>query len=386
MMINSVSAVSTITTQPISPKASEKRTTNPIEVKAPALNNDNGALKSYFLGGISFKGQNCSTSNFAIKKIEDVPCCCCGDLMLRKEDIYKHEQHLLAHKGDELAKTIKEEEKYFRTAERTAAFMIADAVKGTDMTFADGITASQKDLPQRFDKYCRGVLGETYVKSVEKAGYDTPISKFIQTTIKGIEDGDDFDRIGFTTMLQGMKGNLSAEDYGAIEDTAMNLPENRSAVMAIYKKYANAPEKFAHRLYSTAMTTAEHVHPHSLGGPNNTANYLAECAGCNNPRGNMSYAEWLKVHPEYPRMVQKHIEHVEGLIVDGKLPKNYDIYPSDIKKTLSKESNGVMELTVLSADKLRELRDAKKAGKEVDIHAETQAVIEQQEAEKAEKA
>ena len=74
------------------------------------------------------------------------------------------------------------------------------------------------------------------------------------------------------------------------------------------------------------------------------------------------------------------------MIVDGKLPKNYDIYPSDIKKTLSKESNGVMELTVLSADKLRELRDAKKAGKEVDIHAETQAVIEQQEAEKAEKA
>ena len=158
MMINSVSAVSTITTQPISPKASEKRTTNPIEVKAPALNNDNGALKSYFLGGISFKGQNCSTSNFAIKKIEDVPCCCCGDLMLRKEDIYKHEQHLLAHKGDELAKTIKEEEKYFRTAERTAAFMIADAVKGTDMTFADGITASQKDLPQRFDKYCNCYL------------------------------------------------------------------------------------------------------------------------------------------------------------------------------------------------------------------------------------
>jgi len=45
-----------------------------------------------------------------------------------------------------------------------------------------------------------------------------------------------------------------------------------------------------------------------------------------------------------------------------------------------------MELTVLSADRLRELREAKKSGQEVDIHAETQAVIEQQEAEKAEKA
>ena len=385
MMINSVSAVSTITTQPISPKASEKRTTNPIEVKAPALNNDNGALKSYFLGGISFKGQNCSTSNFAIKKIEDVPCCCCGDLMLRKEDIYKHEQHLLAHKGDELAKTIKEEEKYFRTAERTAAFMIADAVKGTDMTFADGITASQKDLPQRFDKYCRGVLGETYVKSVEKAGYDAPISKFIQTTIKGIEDGDDFDRIGFTTMLQGMKGNLSAEDYGAIEDTAMNLPENRSAVMAIYKKYANAPEKFAHRLYSTAMTTAEHVHPHSLGGPNNTANYLAECAGCNNPRGNMSYAEWLKVHPEYPRKAQEHIEHVQARLINGEIGKDYNDYPVDVRGSLSKESGGRMVLKVLNPDTIENMRKARGLTGNVTVE-DVKAAYEKQEAEKSEKA
>lgn len=385
MMINSVSAASTVM-QPVSPKALEKHTTNPIVNKAPALNSDNGALRSYFLGGISFGGHNCSTSNFAIKRIEDVPCCCCGDLMLRKKDMYKHEQKLLANNGDELAKTIKEEEKYYRTAERTAAFMIADAVKGTNKTFADGVAETQNNFPERFNKYCRGVLGETYVKSVEKAGYDAPISKFIQTTIKGIEDGDDFKRVEFTAKLQGLKGSLSAEEYGEIEDTAMNLPEDRSAVMAIYKKYGQNPEKFAHRLYSTAMTTAEHVHPHSLGGANNTANYLAECAACNNPRGNMSYAEWLKVHPEYPRMVQKHIEHVEGLIVDGKLPDNYDIYPTDIKKTLSKESDGVMELTVLSADKLRELREAKEAGQEVDIHAETQAVIEQQEAEKAEKA
>ena len=85
-------------------------------------------------------------------------------------------------------------------------------------------------------------------------------------------------------------------------------------------------------------------------------------------------------------MVQEHIEHVEMRIVNGDVPSNYDIYPTDIKKTLSKESEGRMELVVLSADKLRELREAKKAGKEVDIHAETLALMEQQEKEKAEKA
>ena len=385
-MINSISAINNVNVS-YQPKAQDKKVSNPIASKAPAFNSDNGALKSYFLGGISFKGQNCSTSNFALKKIADVPCCCCGDIMLRKEDIYKHEKRLIGPRGNDLVEVIKEEEKYLRTAERTAAFMVADAVKDTDKSFADGVAETNQNLQKYFDKYCKSVLGETYVKSAEKAGYDAPISKFIQSTIKDIEEGDKFDRIQFTTMLQGLKGNLSDKDYGEIENTAMNLPENEAAVRSIYKKYANKPGAFAHRLYSTAMTTAEHVKPKSLGGPNNTANYLAECAGCNNPRGNMDYAEWLKVHPEYPRMVQTHIEHVEERIVNGELPKNYDIYPTDIKKTLSKESHGVMELVVLSADKLRELRDAKKAGKQVDIHAETQALIAEQQKEKeAEKA
>lgn len=301
--------------------------------------------------------------------------------MLRKQDIFKHEQRLLGPKGDDLVKVINEEEKYLRTAERTACFMIADAVKGSDKDFAAGIQETKDNLPKYFDRYCKKVLGETYVKSAELAGYDAPISKFIQTSIKGIEQGDKFNRIEFTAMLKGLKGGLSDDDYGKIENIAMNLPENQSAVASIYKKYSEKPGAFAHRMFSTAMTTAEHVHPKSLGGPNNTANYLAECAGCNNPRGNMSYSEWLKVHPEYPRMVQIHIEHVEERIVNGDLPKNYDIYPADIKKTLSKESNGAMELVVLSADKLRELREAKKAGKEVDIHAETQALIESEQKE-----
>ena len=385
MMINSISAANNVNFNNQS-KAQDTKVSNPIEVKAPAFNDDKGALKSYFLGGISFKGHNCSTSNFAFKKIADVPCCCCGDIMLRKQDIYKHEQRLIGPKGDDLVKVINEEEKYLRTAERTACFMFADAVKGTDKDFAEGIKETEKNLPKYFDKYCKSVLGETYVKSAEIAGYDAPLSKYIQTTIKGIEKGDAFDRIQFTTMMQGLKGDLSEEDYGKIENVAMNLPENKAAVASIYKKYSEKPGAFAHRMFSTAMTTAEHVHPKSLGGPNNTSNYLAECAACNNPRGNMSYSEWLKVHPEYPRMVQEHIEHVEMRIVNGDVPSNYDIYPTDIKKTLSKESEGRMELVVLSADKLRELREAKKAGKEVDIHAETLALMEQQEKEKAEKA
>ncbi len=384
-MINAISAANSLAINNQAKTSQKADMTNSIQAERPQSNNDMGALKSYFLGGVSF-GFNCSTSNFALKKIADVPCCCCGDIMLRKQDIYKHEQNLIGPKGDDLVKTINEEEKYLRSAERTACFMIADAVKGTDKDFAQGITETNKNLPKYFDKYCKSVLGETYVKSAELAGHQAPISQFIQTTIKGIEKGDSFDRIQFTTMMQGLKGSLSEEDYGKIENVAMNLPENQSAVASIYKKYANKPGEFAHRMFSTAMTTAEHVHPHSLGGPNDTDNYLAECAGCNNPRGNMSYAEWLKVHPEYPRMVQDHIEHVETRIVNGDIPKQYDSYPTKIEKTLTKESDGAMRIVVLSADKIRELREAKQSGKEIDVHAETQKLIAEQEAENTKKA
>lgn len=380
MMINSVNSVENAR---VFNNFKAQKATNPIAVTTPLQENktanDGGALKSYFLGGISFKGQNCSTSNFAIKHIEDVPCCCCGDIMLRKQDIHKHESRLIGPKGNDLVQVINEEEKYLRTAERTACFMIADAVKNTDMDFAAGIRETNDNLPKYFDRYCKKVLGETYVKSTELAGYDAPVSKFIQKTIKGIEQGDDFNRIDFTEKLQSMKGELSDEDYGKIEDTAMNLPENRAAVACIYKKYSEKPGAFAHRMFSTAMTTAEHVHPKSLGGANNTANYLAECAGCNNPRGNMSYTEWLKVHPEFPRKVQEHIEHVEMRIIDGDVPKNYDCYPTDIKKTLTKESNGIMTLTVLSADKIRDLREAKQAGQEIDIKQETEQAKKEEE-------
>ena len=127
------------------------------------------------------------------------------------------------------------------------------------------------------------------------------------------------------------------------------------------------------------MQTIEHIHPKSLGGPNATQNFVAECADCNNPRGNMSYAQWLKVHPEYPIKVQEHIEFVEQKIVDGEIPAEYDSYPVDINETLTKESNGAMTLKVLNPEKIRELREQKMAGKEVNVSEVTKEIYDNKE-------
>ena len=167
---------------------------------------------------------------------------------------------------------------------------------------------------------------------------------------------------------------------------AMDLPQTINHVQRIYEKNTNKkPEDISRRLFSTALTTAEHIHPHSLGGPDNTANYIAECAGCNNPRGNMSYAEWLKVHPEYPRKAQEHIEHVQARLINGDIGNDYYDYPVDVRGSLSKESGGRMVLKVLNPDTIENMRNARGLTGNVTVE-DVKAAYEKQEAEKSEKA
>ena len=64
------------------------------------------------------------------------------------------------------------------------------------------------------------------------------------------------------------------------------------------------------------------------------------------------------------------------VIIDNR----YDDYGVDVKATLSKESFGAIELKVLNPEKIKELREARKAGQEVNVSEE----IAKQEAEKKE--
>lgn len=202
-----------------------------------------------------------------------------------------------------------------------------------------------------------------------------PMSQAVSTEIKKVNSGK-IQRMPFTEKLESMKGDLTHSQYEKVLDAAMNLPEGMNAVSKIVNKQkgGNSNSAIMDRLLRGALHTAEHVRPKSLGGPNATSNYLGECALCNNPRGNMSYAQWLKVHPEYPIKVQEHIEYVEQKIVDGEIPESYDSYPVDIRETLSKESNGAMVLKVLNPEKIKELREQKLAGKEVNVSEVTKEI------------
>ncbi|MCR5261635.1 MAG: HNH endonuclease [Candidatus Gastranaerophilales bacterium] len=394
MVISAVSSVNTYNntgfqTNPIERKHETAKLIVPMMNRARVEKSSGEALRSYFMGGqaATMRGIPCSTGDFAIKKLDDVPCCCCGDRMIRGQEM-PHVVHSFSElKGSALADKIEKDKDYFRANQRAAAMIIADeARKDENLDVSEAFDKAKNNLQGKIKNYCTNVL--TNLNEVAAQAYgreDNPMSALALKEIENVKNGK-IARVPFTEKLEQLKGDLPLEKYEKVLDTAMNLPEGMRAVEKIFTKQKGADSSAAiiNKLLTGALHTAEHVHPKSLGGPNSTANYLGECALCNNPRGNMSYAQWLKIHPEYPIKVQEHIEYVEQKIVDGEIPAEYDSYPVDINETLTKESNGMMTLKVLNPEKIRELREQRLAGKEVNVSEVTKEIFDKQEEEREE--
>jgi len=337
------------------------------------------ALYSYFMGGqsVTFGG----TSGFKIKKLEDVPCPCCGQIMLTPSSTEKHVNRLKMAKGNKLADRIKNEEaKFLRSNERCAAFIIADAAKNTELNLSGAVTKANKNLPERFNTYCQDVLLHTALLCEEQSGENSPAYNYLMEKAENVSDHESFYRPNITEEFSQFKSSMTEEQYNKLEDELLTLPlDYKNVSRFMTEAQGKGTVTIANNLYAPALATAEHVHPHSLGGSNKASNFLSECAGCNNPRSSLSYVEWFKVHPEFKRNAQEYIEHVESRIVNGELPTTYDSYPVDIRETLTSESEGHIVLRVLDKEKLVELREAKKQGIEPDIHAETEKANKEEE-------
>lgn len=330
------------------------------------------ALQSYFIGSqsVNFGG----TSGFKIKKLEDVPCPCCGQIMLTPKSTERHVNRLNMAKGNKLAQRIKNEEAPFlRSNERTVAIMAANEAQGTDLNLSGAIKKTAQNLPQNFINYCQDVLMNAAIICDEEFGENSKVGTYLLSKADSMVNPEEFYRPDLTESMKQFMPQMNKEQYHKIEDVLMTLPLDYKNVQKIMEQAVKeGPTSIAQRLFAPSLATAEHVHPHSLGGSNKASNFLSECAGCNNPRSSMSYLEWMKIHPEFQRNAQVYIEHVEGRIVNGELPETYDSYPVDIKKTLTNESGGHIRMKVLDKAKLQELREAKKNGQNVDIHSETE--------------
>ena len=116
------------------------------------------------------------------------------------------------------------------------------------------------------------------------------------------------------------------------------MPSSGDNVDSFITKYSHRGNReIGQRLISPSLPTLDHIKAVSKGGIDEFSNLIVMCEKCNSARGNMSYKDWLIIHPEMYRYVQKNIDHIIKEINEGRL-ENFDTYPKDVAKTLYKES------------------------------------------------
>lgn len=140
--------------------------------------------------------------------------------------------------------------------------------------------------------------------------------------------------------------------FEKLKEQVEYLPTSGTSKNAFIVKYTDTVkprthEEIAKRLLRPALQSAEHIHPDSLGGANALGNFILTSAGRNSERGNMSLTKFIQKYPDIPTYMQTHAEQIIDNIHNGKL-EGYEDYPYKLKKSLFKESDGIINIDLSS--------------------------------------
>ncbi|MBR1776708.1 hypothetical protein IJ750_06535, partial [bacterium] len=338
------------------------------EVKSMESKKGSQALSSYFRGGqmVSFEGHPCAKSDFKVKREEGIPCACCGRMMMTNNGVKNFESKAVGAKGEDLQNLLAANKDYFRGTEKAVAnFLFKTSKMNPNLTMKGLLTHYSPNAKAMLEEEQYNVLDEVLEKA-KVLGKNNEVEKCVQQARKDIRESTDevhFERKPFLKKFVEVTSKLEDKELaGQLLDTAVKLPMSQNSIEAFIVKYAHGDKDdlaIAHRLVQPSIATAEHIHPDTLGGPDNTSNYVAECGDCNSKRGHMPLEEWMENFPNMPRSVQRNINEVTERIINGNLGGRYDDYPLDIQATMARETGGIIQLEVKNPeeiDKAREVR------------------------------
>lgn len=361
-------------TNKLDSKAQEAKVSNPFDEKNSSRASQ--IARNYFMGAqmVNFTGFPCSTSNFKVKELEDMPCTCCGRPMMTNKQTDEFALRAGKAVGEDLNQVLEDNMPYFRAEEKAIVHYIQKQTKNMpDATLTTAISRTNADPAQILRDEQIDVLKRTSEKSKELLGEKNIVQGLCERELAktfgvGVNErrrpksgvGSRFNRTDFLSQIVDTeKKGVAHKDVHKILDVAVQLPESEKIISKMLSDYGHGGSdvRFAKRLIQKAVVTAEHIHPKSKGGPNATNNYMGECQECNGSRGNMSYDEWMKRYPNMPDNIQVNADAVTEEIIKGKIGGNYDDYPVDLKDAIERETGGKVVLTVKNPEEIDKARE-----------------------------
>jgi hypothetical protein len=313
-----------------------------------------------FTRSTSFKGEPKWSDDFAIKRLEGIPCACCGKKTLTGAQISEFVNNVVGKTGSALGKELM---KYYNYYDPIEKLVVGEIMKyssiNPDYNISQLVKVANAGTRAKLEFEQIRVLGE-----IGKIGEQlddkekTILEKFIKNNMRVIKSVDEeFKRKTFISGLGVIAKDSSNPDvYEKILQEAEKLPTSRVDVGAFFIKYSKdkrSQGEIAYRLLKPCLATTEHVVPRSvnewgkkdseLHKEDNTANYLVFCDDCNGERAIMPYPELIKRKPDLPNSLQNYLYEVGKKIKSGEL-RGYDDYPQDIVETVTKATDGLIKL------------------------------------------
>ena len=292
---------------------------------------------------------------FELKKVKNLPCPCCGQIMLTVDESNEFAANITDATGDKLIKHLcKYKNRFLDKEKNVTTKIIIAAQKHPDLKINELLQSIVQEQNKNLNKdkvklkslnrvknIAKNLRGKTLIKVNNKlASNDT--ANIVQDITK-IRDNEQDSRNKqiLNNILQIIETKPSDMPYS-------DDPE----ILFIFKYSKRKPDEIAHRLIRHIEVTTEHIKPFdsfkkekNLEGCNEPSNYLVECGKCNNNRGHMPLTEWLKFHPEMVKNTQIYIDEVTDRIIKGEI-KGFDDYLPAVKKSLLKESGGKINIDI----------------------------------------
>lgn len=315
---------------------------------------------------------------FFLKAIANLPCPCCGVKMVRSQDLArKLTESTLGGSSAKAVNALSEFEENMQPTEKACFQLIKERAKKTpNVSLAEVLASAKNEYLDELKKDEFRVLdkldetAKQLSKSSAKKVKDITLAARKIIATQGPTES--FKRKTMLDTIYGLKRQIP--EKGAVDNLvkiAQELPTSSDNVNAFMVKYSKRDSvEIGQRLLSPSLGTFEHIKPKSKGGTFKDSNGLLECAGCNNPRGNLAFdkfalespgmlhnipegtdlggkstEEWVAAHPEHKGNLQKHMDIVIKMINDGRI-KGYDKYPEEVAETLNKESKGIIKLDI----------------------------------------
>ena len=297
-------------------------------------------------------------SEYMFDSYSNIPCACCGTLMLtheEKQNIYK--QIINSEGLPELKNIAKVNAKHIRPKYGIILERFNKILKKyPDISDKDMMlklqNLSKRDLKQQIEKNKQAVLR---YQSRNKLNYldNEFINDYvlqINRKYKKFPSENEFRYDDYEKLIHFTLKKLSVKDRDKVVNLATNNMKNLylqnrlvNPLPHVVAKAGGEAKVMFENIFRGSVITVDHICSRDSGGADEYYNKIGYCRDCNHEKSNMMFKDWFRIHPEISENLPKHLAKINNIIKKDNIYTMSD-YPEKVARLSMNLAGGKLKI------------------------------------------